>query len=179
VESGYPTGVHKAGAPLVFGGSRLDTCALPPMQDNVVALSNLSYARSCIEDDSSSFVPQQERQKFVFAFNSRNLPELSSTDSTAMDLDQHLTAVQSRNFDLIQNQRCIQSFQDGRPKSHSRFFSGTFSRSRTSIESNESVVACVAALLKEPFPFFWHIERSTGELPVKQVGLSAFIAVGF
>jgi hypothetical protein len=94
--------------------------AFAPVQANVVARLYLGDTRPNLLDDSAAFMAEKVRQKLVGALDRGNLAELRAANAADSDADEHLPDIETRQLDLIEQERSTALFQDGGPGLHSK-----------------------------------------------------------
>src|SRR6185295_17281952 len=85
----------------------------PPVHNDMITRFNLVDAWPCLEHHAAAFMAEQMRKKFVLAFHSLNLVQLSPANAADCHLNQDLSDVQGRQLDLVNDQRLVQRFEDG------------------------------------------------------------------
>ena len=113
LECGDRTGIHLASVPLVNRPAGVDPRPRTPMTDHTIPGRDVCHVRANFKHDSSRFMPKQMRKELVRAFDPIDLPDLRSANPRGVDFDKHLTALERRHLDFIDDQRFALLDQDG------------------------------------------------------------------
>ena len=89
----------------------MDARAFAPMHDDMIALGHVRHARPDLGYYPAALVSEQVGKKLVFALGTGDFAQLGTADSAAMDLDQHLTVLQTGHVEVIDDEGRIQSLE--------------------------------------------------------------------
>jgi hypothetical protein len=83
------------------------------MTDHTIPGRDVCHVRPNLKHNGTRLVAKQMRKEFVRTFDTINLTDLRTTNARGVDFDQHLPALERRNFDFIDDQRFALLDQDG------------------------------------------------------------------
>ena len=97
--------IHFGAAPIVDRAAGIDPRPRTPMANDAVTRCDMRHVRANFKNDSPSFMSEKMRKKFIRTLDPIDLTNLRSANARGVDFDQHLPALERRNFNLVDDQR--------------------------------------------------------------------------
>src|SRR5260370_27021541 len=86
---------------------RVDAATLYPVHHHPIARLDLFDARADVDNLATALVPKEVREVPVFTLSPGDLVDLLATDPAVLDLDEDLTDIEFRHFELVNFERRV------------------------------------------------------------------------